>query len=205
VLLNRAAGGFPWKDAVLGRPAVRPPLVEAGTGALFALVALRFGLSWELPAFVFLAAVAVLLTVVDLQHRLLPNRVVLPSLAAGVLLLTDAALAEQAWAPLLRAGLGAVVLFAAFLVLALISPSSLGMGDVKLAALLGLLLGRLGWSAVLWGGVAGFLLQGLAGAVLLATRRVRRGGDIPFGPAMLAGAAVTVGIADLLAGGAISL
>jgi leader peptidase (prepilin peptidase) / N-methyltransferase len=193
-LVNRAAGRFPWEQAVPGRAgAVRPPVVELGTALLFALAALRSELSWELPAFLFLAAAGVLLGVIDLQHRLLPNCVVVPALGIAVGLLLLAAAAEQDWAALLRAGLGAVVLFAVFLVLALIAPSGLGMGDVKLAALLGLYLGWVGWHAVVIGAAGGFVVQAVVALSLLATRRIGLRGELPFGPAMLLGAAVAIG------------
>jgi leader peptidase (prepilin peptidase)/N-methyltransferase len=191
-VVNRAAGRFPWPTGEK-RSAVRPPVVEVGTAALFVLVVLRFGWSWELPAFLFLAASGMLLAVVDLQHRILPNRVVGPSIGIGAVLLTGAAAGEHHWPSLLRAGLGAVVLFAVFLVLALISPKSLGMGDVKLAGLLGLYLGWLGWDVVLFGAAAGFVVQALVALVLLATRQVKLRGELPFGPAMLLGAALVAG------------
>ncbi len=165
---------------------------------LFALVGLRFGPSWELPAFLLLAGTGVLLAVIDLQHRLLPNRIVLPSLGIGAALLALAAAADGIWASLLRAGLGAVALFAVFLVLALISPRSLGMGDVKLAGLVGLYLGWFGWGAVVVGALAGFVVQALIALVLLATRRIGLGGELPFGPAMLLGAALAIGWSDAL-------
>jgi leader peptidase (prepilin peptidase)/N-methyltransferase len=165
-----------------------------GTALLLVLVVLRFGLSWELPAFLALAVVAVLLTLVDLRHHLLPDRVVLPGLGAGAALLAVAAAAEPAWPALLRAVLGAVALFLAFLVLALISPGGLGMGDVKLAALLGLYLGWLGWPAVLVGAAAAFVVQALVALVLLAARRVGRRSDLPFGPSMLVGTALAVAL-----------
>ena len=165
-LADRAAARFPWGSAEHAhrRSAVGTPLLEIGTALLFALTAWRFGATWELPAFLFLAGAGVLLTVIDVQHRLLPNRVVLPSLGIGAALLTVAAAGEGAWSDLLRAGLAAVVLFAVFLVLALISPRSLGMGDVKLAALVGLFLGWLGWGIVALGaalaiGWSGLLLR----------------------------------------------
>jgi leader peptidase (prepilin peptidase) / N-methyltransferase len=200
-LINRVAGRFPCSErGSVRRPAVRPPVVEVGTALLFALAALRFGLVWALPAFLFLATAGVLLAVIDLQHRLLPNRVVLPSIAIGAVLLLVAALAEQERDALLRAVLGAVVLFAVFLVLALISPSGLGMGDVKLAALLGLHLGWIGWGAVVIGGAAGFVIQALLALVLLAGRRIRLRGELPFGPAMLLGALVAIGWSDALLG-----
>ena len=196
-VVNRVARRFPLGGGGAG-PAVRPPLVEIATGGLFALVAWRFGLAWELPAFLLFAAVAVLLTVIDVQHRVLPNRVIVPALAGGVVLLAVAAAAEDAWPALLRAALGAAVLFAVFLVLALISPRSLGMGDVKLAALIGLFLAWIGWNAVVVGGAAGFVVQAVLALVLLAARRIGLRGELPFGPAMLLGAAAAIGWSHIL-------
>jgi len=200
-LISRVAGRFPWPAGIRGRDllapgsaAVRAPVLEAGTALLLAVSVLGVGLSWALPAFLLLAVAAVLLTVIDLRHRLLPNRVVVPTLVLGAALLLGAALAEGAWPALVRAVLGAAALFAVFLVLAVISPSGLGMGDVKLAAVLGLFLGWLGWGAVLVGALAGFVVQALLALLLLALRRVRRDSDLPFGPSMLLGAALTIAV-----------
>jgi leader peptidase (prepilin peptidase) / N-methyltransferase len=198
--VDRAAGRFPWTAQGSDDVAVRRPLVELGTAVLFVLVALRFGAAWELPAFLFLAGAAVLLAVIDLQHRLLPNRVVVPSVGIGAGLLVLAALLGGDWPALLRSGLGAVVLFAVFLVLALVSPRSMGMGDVKLAGLLGLYLGWIGWGAVVVGAAAGFVVQAAAALVLLAGRRIGMRGELPFGPAMLVGAALAIGWSDALLG-----
>jgi leader peptidase (prepilin peptidase) / N-methyltransferase len=205
LLVNRAAGRFPWpaESGVRrllgpGPLAVRPPLLETATALLAALTALRFGVSWQLPAFLFLVAAGVLLAAVDLRHRLLPNRVVLPTFAAGTVLLFLPTLLDGAWAALLRVILGAAVLFAVFLVLALVSPGGLGMGDVKLAAVVGLYLGWLGWGAVALGAVAGFVVQAVVAVGLLATRRIGLRGELPFGPAMLAGAALAIGWTALL-------
>ena len=202
--VDRAASRFPWPAGaglreVLGRggaaaTAVRRPVVVVGTALLLALVVARFGLTWQLPAFLALAVAAVLLAVIDLQHQLLPNRVLLPTLATGALLLLGAAAASGAWGALGRAVLGAAALFLVFLVLALISPGGLGMGDVKLAAVLGLHLGWVGWPALLLGAVAGFVVQALVALVLLAARQVRRGSALPFGPALLVGAALALAV-----------
>jgi leader peptidase (prepilin peptidase) / N-methyltransferase len=198
---NRAAGAFPWNGAGSGTAtAFRPPVLELATAVLFALVALRFGAAWELPAFLAVAGAGVLLAVIDLRHRLLPNRVVVPAAGATAVLLLGAAAASGAWDDLLRAGLGAVVLFAVFLFMALVSPGALGMGDVKLAGLLGLLLGWLGWGAVLVGAAAGFVVQAAVALLLLATRRVGLRAELPFGPAMLLGAAVAVGWSGAILG-----
>jgi leader peptidase (prepilin peptidase)/N-methyltransferase len=166
------------------------------------LVALRFGLSPELPAFLCLAAAGVLLAVIDVQHRLLPDRVVLPSLGIGALMLAGAALVHGNWTALARAAAAALLLFLVFLVLALIAPSGLGMGDVKLAALLGLYLGWLGWGAVVVGAAAGFVVQALLALTLLAARRIGLRGELPFGPAMLLGAVLVIGWTGALAGSA---
>ena len=198
---NRAAGAFPWNGAGSDTAtAFRPPVLELATAVLFALVALRFGAAWELPAFLAVAGAGVLLAVIDLRHRLLPNRVVVPAAGATAVLLLGAAAASGAWDDLLRAGLGAVVLFAVFLFMALVSPGALGMGDVKLAGLLGLLLGWLGWGAVLVGAAAGFVVQAAVALLLLATRRVGLRAELPFGPAMLLGAAVAVGWSGAILG-----
>jgi leader peptidase (prepilin peptidase)/N-methyltransferase len=204
-LADRAAARFPWPrpatvGAVLGGRGGAAPrgLLEVATAALFVLAALRFGPAPELAAWLWLAAAGVLLAVIDVRERLLPDRVVLPALAGGTALLLLAAGADGTWPALLRAVLAAAALFAAYLALALLSPGGLGMGDVKLAAVLGLYLGWLGWPAVLLGTLAGFVLQALAALVLLASRRIGLRAELPFGPAMLAGAALVAGGTSLL-------
>jgi leader peptidase (prepilin peptidase)/N-methyltransferase len=194
LLVDRAARRFPWTPAEADRGGAVPPwATAAGTAVVSALVAVRFGLVWELPAFLALAGVAVLLALIDLRHHLLPDRVVLPAIAAGAVLLALAGAVEGNVSAVVRAGVAAVVLFAVFLVLALIAPSGLGMGDVKLAALLGLYLGWLGWNVVVLGAAAGFVVQAALAVVLLAVRRIGLKGELPFGPAMLLGAALAIG------------
>jgi leader peptidase (prepilin peptidase)/N-methyltransferase len=196
---NRIAGRYPWGSGNT-TPAVRPPVVELGTAALFALTAVRFGPSWELPAFLFLAGVGVLLAVIDARHKTLPNRVTLPAIGIGAALLAVAALGTGDWASLGRAALGAVVLFVVFFVLVIISPRSIGMGDAKLAALLGLYLGWLGTSVLVLGIGAGFVVQAVLALILLITRRIGLRGELPFGPAMLLGAALVMGWSGALSG-----
>jgi leader peptidase (prepilin peptidase)/N-methyltransferase len=194
LLVDRVARRFPWTPAEADRGGAVPSwATAAGTAVVSALVAVRFGLVWELPAFLALAGVAVLLALIDLRHHLLPDRVVLPAIAAGAVLLALAGAVEGNVSAVVRAGVAAVVLFAVFLVLALIAPSGLGMGDVKLAALLGLYLGWLGWNVVVLGAAAGFVVQAALAVVLLAVRRIGLKGELPFGPAMLLGAALAIG------------
>ncbi|MCA0143725.1 A24 family peptidase [Blastococcus sp. LR1] len=198
---NRAAGAFPWGGAgERSARAVRFPVLELVTAALFALTALRFGAAWELPAYLLAVGAGVLLTVIDLRHKLLPNRVVLPAIGGTAALLLLAAAVDGAWDQLLRALLAAALLFLLYLAMALISPRSLGMGDVKLVALLGLLLGWVGWAAVLLGAYGGFVVQATVVLALLVTRRVGRKTQLPLGPAMLLGAAAVIGWSAAFAG-----
>jgi leader peptidase (prepilin peptidase)/N-methyltransferase len=171
---------------------VPPPVPVVATAVLCGLAGLRFGPSWQLPAFLVLAVAGVLLAVIDLEHHRLPNRILAPASGAAVVLLALAAAATGAWPHLLGAVLGAGALYLFFLLLALLAPAGLGMGDVKLAGLLGLYLGWLGWGAVVVGAVAGFAVQTVVALVLLAVGRVGLKGEIPFGPAMLAGAAIAL-------------
>ena len=169
----------------------RYPLVEAGTAALFVAVTARFGLTPELPAYLYLAAVSIALAAIDLDVRRLPSRIVLPSYGVAVLLLIPAAIAGPGWAAAAR-GLAAAAVLGAFYWLLSRIPRGMGMGDVKLAPLLGLYLGWLGWSSLAVGAFTGFLLGGIVGVALMAARVANRRSRIPFGPFMLAGTFLAV-------------
>ena len=169
----------------------RYPLVEAGTAALFVAVAAKFGWSWELPAYLYLAAVAVALAAIDLDVLRLPDRIVLPSYGAAPILLLPAVIAEHSWRAGVRGLAAAALLYAGYWILAAL-PKGMGGGDVKLAPLLGFYLGWLGWSSLVVGAFAGFLLGGLVGVLLMATRAATRKSRIPFGPFMLAGVFLAV-------------
>lgn len=164
----------------------------AVTFALCALVAWRFGLSPELPAYLLLAVAGVQLARTDLLHHLLPNRMVLPLLGSGLPLLAAAAGMSGDAGNLLRGAAGAAILFVLYLFLALTSRNGLGMGDVKLAAPLGLYLGYLGWSHLLYGGALGFVAGGIAPLFLVLKNRGNKPQEVPFGPAMLSAALAVI-------------
>jgi leader peptidase (prepilin peptidase)/N-methyltransferase len=172
----------------------RYPLVEAGTGLLFVAVTLGTGLEapgvWLLPAYLYLAAISVALTLIDLDTHTLPNRIVLPSYPVVAVLLTLASWGTGDWAALLRAAIGGAVLWVFYFVLVLVYPRGMGFGDVKLAGILGMYLGWVGWGALVVGAFAAFVLGGVFSVALLALRRAGRKSGIPFGPWMLLGAAV---------------
>lgn len=177
------------------RISARYPLVELATAALFVLVTARIGLTLALPAYLYLAAIAVALTMIDIDVRRLPNAIVLPSYLVGAALFAPAVLIDGDWASAARALIAMAALFAAYFALAFAYPGGMGFGDVKLAGLLGLYLGWLGWNSVLVGTFAAFVLGGFVGVALLITRRADRKSAIPFGPYMLAGAFVALFIA----------
>lgn len=178
----------------------RYPLVEALTAGLFVLITAHFGPSPQLPAYLYLAAISVVLAMIDLDVRRLPDEIVLPSYLVAGLLLVPAAVIAGDVGDVLRAMAGMVALFLLYFAIHAVNPHGMGYGDVKLAGLLGLYLGWLGWSNVVVGAFAGFLLGSLAGAALMLLHRAGRRTAIPFGPAMLGGAVLAVFVAAPVAG-----
>ena len=162
------------------------------TAVTFGALAVRFGLSWILPALLAFAAASTVLTLVDVAEKRLPNVVIFPALGVVALLLVPATWADGSWIRLLWAVGGAAAMFAVYFLLALISPSSMGMGDVKLALVIGLLLGWFGLTAWLLGLLTAFVVGGVIAIIALLLRRVTLRGSIPFGPSMLAGALIAL-------------
>ena len=178
---------------------IRYPLVELGTGLLFGLVAWRLSVV-DLPsaivlvAFLYLAAVAVALTLIDIDVHRLPDVIVLPSIAVGLVLLSISGAIAGDWSSVLRAVLAGLALFGLYFVMLVAYPSGMGFGDVKLAGLLGLYLGWLGWGVFAVGAMGAFILGGVFAVGLIATGRAQRGTGIPFGPWMLAGTCLAVAV-----------
>ena len=167
------------------RIAWRYPAVEAATALLIGGCVLKFGLTWDAAVAAFFCAALVAVSATDVEHRIIPNRVVVP--AAAVVLAANTALHPSVeW---IAGGLGAsLFLFAA----ALAYPAGMGMGDVKLALLLGVALGRTVPVAMLTG-----MLAALVPSVVLLARHgsAARKMGIPFGPFLALG-----GIVALFAG-----
>jgi leader peptidase (prepilin peptidase) / N-methyltransferase len=174
----------------------RYPVIELVTGTLFALAAWKFGLSVEAIVYAGFLWALVVLTVIDLEFKLLPNRVVYPAFVAGWLGLVIAALLDGVAERLVDAAIGAAIFGGFFFVVAFIVPHGMGGGDVKLAFVLGTFLGYLGAPGlVLVGMFLSFMLGGVIGvAVMLATGGSRKM-QVPFGPFLAVGsvAAIFVG------------
>jgi leader peptidase (prepilin peptidase)/N-methyltransferase len=178
---------------------LRYPLVEAGTAAVFAGLAGLIGASWALPGYWWAAATALALTLTDLDHKRIPDRILLPGAAGSLLLLGAASFLDgDPWA-LVRAVGGGAGYFALLAVIAVAARGGFGVGDVKLGLLLGMVLAYRSWGVLLVGAFAAFALGGGAAVVLLATRRVGRKDAIPFGPAMVAGAGLALAVGESIA------
>jgi leader peptidase (prepilin peptidase)/N-methyltransferase len=197
---------------------VRYPVIELATAVFFGLVTLwvfagdvftqwigasaagLFATGVALVAFLYLAAVSVALAAIDVDTHTLPNNIVLPAYPVAAVLLTTAGLLGGEPERVLTSLLGGGVMFGVYFLLALVYPGGMGFGDVKLAGVLGLYLGWLGWGSLAVGAFSAFLLGGLFSLVLILTRKADRKSGIPFGPWMLAGAWL-----GIFGGGAIAM
>ncbi len=162
----------------------RYPAVEVLTGLAYALVYQRLGWGWELPGAFVLVGVVTAAAFIDLEHGIIPNRLVLAGAGAGVLLFW--------WPTPLRLAdglLGAATTGGLFLAVALAYPGGMGGGDVKLAALVGF---YLGWRLGLLAMVLAVVLGGAVGLALVAWRVKGRKDPIPFGPFLAAGAVLAL-------------
>ncbi len=160
-------------------------------GLLWGFLAWRIGdtAGWgALPAYLLFAWLAVALVWIDADVHRLPDGLILPAYPAVLALLGAAALGEGDWRPMVRALICMAGLYALYFVMAMVSPASLGFGDVKLSGVIGLVLGWLGVAHAVVGLLAGFVVGGLIAIVLLVAQRVGLKSHIAFGPAMLLGA-----------------
>jgi len=174
------------------RISARYPLVELLTAALWVGLAQRFGATWELPPYLVLAAGLVALSLIDLDHFLLPNRVLYPTgfLMAGLFVIP--ALVDSQANDYARGVFGGAAAFAVFFVIHVVSPRGMGFGDVRLSFVLGFALGWLSWGHVYLGLFLGFLLGAVVGTLLIAVGVRTRKDHVPFGPFLAAGAMVAI-------------
>jgi leader peptidase (prepilin peptidase)/N-methyltransferase len=179
---GRRAGPPPYAVEVLA-------VLAAAALAWWALSGGRSG--WEVAAYAWWMAFAVVLAAVDVAVHRLPDRLTLGAAGGFLLLTVPAALAGRpdAW---LRAALAAVVVAGALTLLVFLRPGGLGFGDAKLGLAVGAAAGWIGWDAVLVAIFAASLGAALFGIALLVTRRATWASHIPFGPFLLAGTALAV-------------
>lgn len=174
------------------RISARYPLVELGTAVLFVIAAARFGADLAVPAFCVFFAGLLALSLIDLDVKRLPNKVLYPTLFLGGGLLVVASAQDHRWYRLGDAAIGGLGAFAVLFVIHFVVPQGMAFGDVRLSGLIGMFIG---WIAKLQVPVAiflGFLLGSLVGIALISAGRSSRRAKIAFGPFLAAGAVLTV-------------
>ncbi|GAB3403942.1 A24 family peptidase [Schumannella luteola] len=195
------------------RISARYPAIELVTGLAFIGVALVFtpavvtaatigqalASAAVLAALLYFAAISVALTMIDVDVHRLPNAIVYPAYPVMAVLVTAAALAGGDAGRLVPALIGAAGSLLFYFILAFAYPGGMGLGDVKLAGVIGMLLGFLGWPQLAVGIASAFALGGVFGIVLIALRRGGRKTGIPFGPWMLLGAWIGIFAGEPLA------
>jgi leader peptidase (prepilin peptidase) / N-methyltransferase len=163
------------------------------TAVAFALLGWRLphrslGEDLLLAAWLVFAGAGRWLAAIDLHVHRLPTKIIGGAAAAcGSLIAVAALVGHRPWLAA-DAGIAALAVGLAYLAMALLAPGQLGMGDIRLAALCGLLLGTHGWGAVVLGAAVPWLLSAVVAAGLLKAKRVRRRDLIPLGPYLIAGA-----------------
>lgn len=183
-----------------GHRRLRWLFVELATAAVFAAIGARFGTTSVMVPLLVMGAGLVAVSVVDLELLRIPDRITFPTLGLCAVTMVIASVERSATGALSGAVLGAFAYFVLLLLAHLVSPRGMGFGDVKLALLMGLVLGWLGWDpdeAVL--GPLRLVLRALVfgsifGVVFGVTHQVitRRRGEFPFGPSLALGCLLVV-------------
>ena len=159
---------------------LRLPAVEATTGLAFALLWQRYGLGLSLLLASAYCCVLIVVSVVDLEQQIIPSRIIYPSIIfalLGAMISPELSVSDSIWGGLLGFGFLFLVAF--------VNPAGMGMGDVRLAAFIGLITGFHGVVLALLIAIVG---GGVVAAFLLITRLKGRRDPIPFGPFLALGA-----------------
>ena len=176
----------------LPAPAGSRTVAVGAAAGCWALLALRLGADPALPAYLYLAVLGVALARIDVSRQRLPDALTLPAYPITAALLAVAALTGARSGNLPRALLGGIALLAVYGGIRLVHPPGMGLGDVKLAGVLGMAAAWPGWDSWTLALMAPFLLGTAGNLLLLARRRAGLGTQLPFGPYMLAGTLLAV-------------
>lgn len=172
------------------RISARYPAVELTTGVIFVVLAWSVGLRPAVVGFLFLGATGLAMALIDIDVRRLPNALTFPNYAVGLSALLAQSAVDHNWWPFERAVIGMAVLWLFYAVLWLLG--GMGFGDVKLAGVLGLYLGWLGWGSLVVGAFLAFAIGAVAGVGLMLAGRSGMKSRIPYGPYMLVGALLAI-------------
>ncbi len=169
----------------------RYPMVEALTGFLFWAVLHTFGLGWQTPVLLAYVSAMVVITFIDLEFQIIPDKISLPGILVGLascFFLPDPFALQQPLG-LLNSVIGLLLGGGLFYVIALVSRGGMGGGDVKMMAMVGAFTG---WKAVLLTTFLGSLTGSLVGVFLMLFKGGTRKTKIPFGPFLALGAVISL-------------
>lgn len=169
----------------------RYPLVELVSGLLFLAVFAKLGFGWraELLPHLFMVTVLIIVSAIDLELQIIPNKVMYPAIPVALAAMGIVALVRGDYHIMTDSLIGAAAVAVPWAVAATVFPRGFGMGDAKLAAFTGAILG---WRAELVGFFIGVALGALVGIVLIAAKKKDRKSRLPFGPFLAAGALVAI-------------
>ena len=162
----------------------RYPLVEAVNGAAYGAIAVRYGLSWEAVAVAAFVSALLVVTLIDLDYQIIPDRISLPGIPLAWL--AAVGLGSLTW---LDATLGALLPAGLFLAVFFLSRGGMGLGDVKLVAMIGAFLG---WQLALLTILAAAISGSLVGVAMMLFQGKGRKTAVPFGPFLSLGAVVSL-------------
>lgn len=189
-LLTRHDIARPW--SIREPTARRAAVVQVVFATLCGATAAASDTNWVVVGYVWFAGVTLTLTITDMDMKLIPNRILFPSTGVGLGLLAIGALADGDLSSLPRAVAGGAAYFGFLLLVAVIARGGFGMGDVKLAVLLGLFTAYQGWPPLVVAVLGAFVLGGAVSILLLVFRIKGRKDAIPFGPYLVAAAYIAI-------------
>ena len=169
---------------------VRILLVELATGLLFLFAWLKFGPGWYAVVISVYIAFLICITVIDIEHQIIPNLLVYPAIGLSILMVPLFHLND--WTGYL---LGGVIGFGVLYLIGNLAPGAMGLGDVKLAVFLGLMTG---YPGVVVAFFLAFVMGGLIAGILLAFKKIARKDPIAFGPFLALGGYLALIYGDMI-------
>jgi leader peptidase (prepilin peptidase)/N-methyltransferase len=170
----------------------RPAVLAVVSALVLAGFAVRFGADPVLAAYAVFGLSMVAISAVDLERWIIPNHIIYPTLALLLPLFVVASAVDDRWGSLGRAAASGAAAFAGFYILHLVVPRGMGFGDVRLAGVIGLATGWLGYGHAFVGFFSAFVLGSVVGIVVIVVTGGDRKSRIPFGPFLAAGAIVSI-------------
>jgi leader peptidase (prepilin peptidase) / N-methyltransferase len=177
---------------VRGGHPLRPAVLAVVSAVVLGLFAAHFGADIVLAPYAVFGLSMVAISAVDLERWIIPNRIIYPTLALLIPLFALSSAVDHRWESLGKAAICGALAFLGFFVLHVAVPKGMGFGDVRLAGVIGLATGWLGFGHAFVGFFAGLVLGAVIGIVFIVVSGGGRKTKIPFGPFLAAGAVLSI-------------